>query len=240
MPEQYLGTVIHVGVRMDGPGGISAVMRSLRDSTLGERWRPGLRRVHNEQRSSADCLWQSAFFPARVAVALMRYPGAMVHVHMSTGGSFWRKRMAISLARFARRRVLIHLHGGHFESLGVREAGEASSGFPHPGEQLCGCGPKRLLARAHPCPGSFSQLRGDPQRGPPSGTLRAGGSTPPKVVFLGKFKVEKGIEDVLAAARRIQELGVEASWVLLARETRPTRAVRPARRRALPSSRCPG
>lgn len=213
MPEQYLGTVIHVGVRMDGPGGIAAVMRGLRDSALGERWRLVFVESITSSGPLLVRLWQSALFPPRVAIALIRHPGAMMHVHMSTGGSFWRKRMAIFLARCGRRPVLIHLHGGHFETWATENAARLRAAS----RILTSCSAvvalsdswrERILALA---PSANCVVIHNAVQLPDSPSL---GSIPPRVVFLGKMKVEKGIEDVLVAARAIQERGIEASWVL--------------------------
>lgn len=58
---------------------------------------------------------------ARAGAALLQFLGllvlgrvALLHVHLASGVSFWRKAAFIAAARLFRRPVLLHLHGGEF------------------------------------------------------------------------------------------------------------------------------
>jgi len=47
---------------------------------------------------------------------LLRGRGAVLHVHVSSRSSFWRKAVFIWMARIADKRIVFHLHGGGFRS----------------------------------------------------------------------------------------------------------------------------
>ena len=46
---------------------------------------------------------------------LVLHRPALVHIHIASRGSFWRKLVFFALARLARVPVLLHVHGGGFE-----------------------------------------------------------------------------------------------------------------------------
>lgn len=47
---------------------------------------------------------------------LMKSEVKIVHVHGATRGSFWRKSIFIYLAKLFRKKVIYHIHGGHFDT----------------------------------------------------------------------------------------------------------------------------
>lgn len=213
MPEHSFGTVIHVGPRMDTPGGMAGVMRYMRDSSLAREWQLVFVESIVTAAPLPIRLWQSALFVLRVAVALVRHPGAMMHAHMAQGGSFWRKTIAISLARVAGRPVVGHIHGNNFDEWAsanprrrraVARVLEQCTAVVVLGESWR----KRILAVA----GSARcvvirnavTIPAEPTRG----------SSPPVVVFLGRLDTRKGIHELLAAMHSIQDCGIDASWVL--------------------------
>ena len=53
---------------------------------------------------------------ARLTGLLVRGKVALLHVHVASGPSFWRKAVFIGVARLFGRPVLFHLHGGHFRN----------------------------------------------------------------------------------------------------------------------------
>jgi len=52
----------------------------------------------------------------RYFIWLLRGRGAVLHVHVSSHASFWRKALFIWAAVLARRKVVFHLHGGGFRA----------------------------------------------------------------------------------------------------------------------------
>jgi glycosyltransferase involved in cell wall biosynthesis len=203
-------TVIHVGNRMDSPGGIAAVMRYLRDSALGERWNLVFVESVTGGASLPLRVVQSAVFPFRVAVALLRWPGAIVHVHMTGRGSFWRKRIAIGLARLARRDVIVHVHGAIHTW--ARQRPRSMRAVTRLFERVTVVVALSESLRRHIleiAPGTCCIVirNGVPIPGQP-----ATGSTPPRVLFLGLLHPKKGIVELFDAIRELQSEDVPATW----------------------------
>lgn len=137
----------------------------------------------------------------RVATMLLTFRVALLHLHMSMRGSFWRKALFLLMGRLAGVPVVIHLHGSEFAVFY-----DASSGwvkwmiravFGHASavvvlseswrQFVSGLTKTQVIVI-----GNFVTDRYDPQR--------AGRSRNPRsVLFLGQFGARKGIYDLLAA-----------------------------------------
>jgi glycosyltransferase involved in cell wall biosynthesis len=188
-------------------------MRSLRDSALANDWRLVFVGSITVGASLPVRFWQSALFPARVAIALIKYPRAMMHVHLAQRGSFWRKRIAAGLARLAGRPVLVHVHGSVFDKWASAEPRRLravarlleSSRFVVVLSESWRVRILALAGAAHCVVIRNSvALPAEPARG----------SDPPLVLFLGELGVRKGVDGLLSAIRGIQAQGIPASWVL--------------------------
>jgi glycosyltransferase involved in cell wall biosynthesis len=102
-------------------GGISNWMVAVRDGGLAERCEI---RVVNSSPSAADVTGRSRLRPGRaldalrilaaLAVELVRFRPAVVHVNTSYFWAFLRDGLAIRMARFAGARTVLHLRGGDF------------------------------------------------------------------------------------------------------------------------------
>lgn len=107
--------VVMVGTPLAGQGGMSAVVDAYRAGGLfeqfsvlyiaavdqGTRWRKLLTAIH--------ALW--LFF-----CTLLGQRVGLVHIHLASGASFWRKSVFAALAYVLRKRVILHVHGGNFLS----------------------------------------------------------------------------------------------------------------------------
>lgn len=108
--ESYL---VMIGPPPDGWGGISSVVAAYRESGLFERCRvnyvspvadgPVVRKL--AAAASALC---------RFGVLLAGGKVHLVHIHLASGVSFWRKAVFASLAYSFGRPVILHLHSGNF------------------------------------------------------------------------------------------------------------------------------
>ncbi|MGH8298549.1 MAG: glycosyltransferase family 4 protein [Steroidobacteraceae bacterium] len=118
MPEPITLTpscrsVLMVGTDLRGMGGIRAVVQGYIDAGLFERvdctyvttHRPG---SHWTKLAVALTGWM------QVAVRLLTLDAPLVHIHLSSRASFWRKSVVCVLARLARRPYLLHVHGSEF------------------------------------------------------------------------------------------------------------------------------
>jgi glycosyltransferase involved in cell wall biosynthesis len=206
------GVVIHAGPKLDGPGGVAAMMRNLRDSQLADCRHLVFVESVTHGAALPVRLLESALFPLRFSAALLRWPGALVHVHMARRGSFWRKRMAIGLARMAGRNVIIHIHGlidtwAAGSPTTLRKVGQVLE----QASAVVALSPlwrDRILTVA---PAAKCVVIGNGVRTP---DFVSEGSHPPCVLFLSMLDRSKGIDELLAAIHGIQSAGVKATWIL--------------------------
>lgn len=106
-------TVLMVGTDLAGMGGIRTVVEGYVQAGLFEKiactyvatHRPG---SHWTKLVAAATGW------TRVAWRLATLDAPLVHVHLSSRASFWRKAVVCLLARLARRPYLLHVHGSEF------------------------------------------------------------------------------------------------------------------------------
>lgn len=102
-----------VGTDLTGMGGIRTVVQGYIDAGLFDRvdctyvttHRPG---SHWRKVAAALTGWMG------VAVRLCTLRAPLVHIHLSSRASFWRKAVVCALARLARRPYLLHVHGSEF------------------------------------------------------------------------------------------------------------------------------
>jgi glycosyltransferase involved in cell wall biosynthesis len=106
-------SVLMVGTDLDGIGGVRAVVCGYRDAGLFERIR--LRYVATHRYGSPWVKMAAALRGwTRVALLLLTLDAPLVHVHLASRASFWRKLAVCLMARSARRPYLLHLHGAEF------------------------------------------------------------------------------------------------------------------------------
>lgn len=106
-------SVIMVGTDLTGMGGIRTVVQGYIDAGLFDRidctyvttHRFGSRRA---KVAAALSGWMG------VALRLLTLDEPLVHIHLSSRASFWRKSVVCALARLARRPYLLHVHGSEF------------------------------------------------------------------------------------------------------------------------------
>jgi glycosyltransferase involved in cell wall biosynthesis len=119
--------VLMVGPALDQKGGMAAVERALLGGWDHERYRVRHVATYASHHGRSAVKFVKAI-PAlfRVAWALARWKPHIVHVHLSQGGSWYRKSAVVILARvFGARTVLLHAHASNFhilyeESRGLR------------------------------------------------------------------------------------------------------------------------
>jgi glycosyltransferase involved in cell wall biosynthesis len=105
--------IVMVGTSLATRGGISAVVRGYRDAGLFARWPIEYVESHCDG-SRATKLAQAAGAFARMAWLALRHPHAVLHVHVASRASFWRKCVFMALARLTGWPYVFHLHGGGF------------------------------------------------------------------------------------------------------------------------------
>jgi glycosyltransferase involved in cell wall biosynthesis len=113
-PESACRTVLMVGTDLAGMGGIRTVVEGYIEAGLFEEidctyvttHRPG---SHGTKLIAALSGW------TWVTVRLATLDSPLVHVHLSSRASFWRKSVVCLLARLLRRPYLLHVHGSEFQ-----------------------------------------------------------------------------------------------------------------------------
>jgi glycosyltransferase involved in cell wall biosynthesis len=103
--------ILMFGPSMDFPGGMTEVIRAYSAAGVFEVWPLRYISTFAEQNLSAK-LWPWLSAVCRLLIQLAGRRVALVHVHSSVYGSFWRKSVLCALAFVFRVPYVIHLHSG--------------------------------------------------------------------------------------------------------------------------------
>ena len=191
--------VLYVSTSLQTRGGIASYVRMLRGTELWARWSVRHVATHRDGSAVLKIAAFTAALPRYLAELLLRRPD-LVHVHMSSYGSFARKALLCWIARALRVPVLLHVHGSEFDRFHDQ--------LPRPGRALVRATlehsavvvalgqvwAERLGAIA---PAARVVVVPNGVRVPPP-RLRAGDG-PPRVVFLGEIGERKGAFILLEA-----------------------------------------
>lgn len=206
--------VLMVGTHATTRGGVRTVVEGYRDHGLFRRAPITFVATHWERSK-----WQKALIAAggwlTAAWHLLRLDRPLVHVHVSSRASFWRKSIVCVMARIARRPYLLHVHGGEFLRFYAQECGPCARWFIRRvfaraalvlaltegwRERLSGICPEariEVLPNGVPLP-ALADRRSDRR---------------PRVLFLGILHRAKGTHDLVRAFARIAPSHPE--WTLV-------------------------
>jgi glycosyltransferase involved in cell wall biosynthesis len=223
-------------------GGIASVCASYRDGGLFERL--DVRYLSTfEQGSAARKL-------AAATSALLRFSGLLlarrvgvVHVHVATNASFWRKALFCELARLARVPVLLHLHSGDTPAF----------------LQRCGAVGRRWVMRTlrgaqrvivlsaewqawlHTLdPTLPTEVLPNPVPPAPAGAAAQARSAEPSVLFLGRLQAAKGVPELITAFADVRQRLPGARLVLCGEGDRTALHEQLAALKLLGAVDCPG
>jgi len=196
--------IVMVGTSPEARGGIATVVRNYQDSGLISKW--GVRYVvtHVQESKFAKLRCASSAW-LKLVVMLLFNRVSLLHVHMSSRNSTWRKFTYILAAAAFRVPYLIHMHGGNYADFYEKECGSF-------GKLLI----RTLLRKAKYVLVLSSSWATDMQRIAPDtkimvlhnsvpipelavGPSKTGDSAP-SVVFLGLICEGKGVFDLVRAA----------------------------------------
>ena len=193
-----------LGTSLDTRGGISSVVRVYEQYGLFERF--GIRYIATHCDGSAlRKLWCAMSALGSYAVALLRRP-ALVHVHVASRASFWRKSTFFLLAFLFDVPAVLHLHGGGFAVFYDKECGPLRKRFVRFVYNRC----QRVLVLSAAWQKWVLQMCSNPNvvsiYNPvlvPDQTPSWENRTPGSVLFLGRLGPGKGSYDLLNAAARV-------------------------------------
>lgn len=188
-----------VSTSLQTRGGISTYVRMLRGTELWSRWRMEHIATHRDGGAGAKVGAFAVGFARYLGALLLRRPD-VVHVHMSSYGSFVRKALMTWTARLVRVPVILHVHGSEFDVFHdrlpaplrtiVRATLERAAVVVALGDRWA----QRLREIA---PAARVVTIPNAVRVPDETSARRAGS--PKVVFLGEIGERKGAFSLLEA-----------------------------------------
>lgn len=114
--------VLMVGTHVETMGGISTVVRGYMDTSLFRRFRIVYVDTHRDGKSIAK-LYYAAAGLLRVLFELIRGGKPLVHIHLSSRTSFWRKLFVCRMALLFSRPYILHVHGSEFMQFFEDESG---------------------------------------------------------------------------------------------------------------------
>jgi glycosyltransferase involved in cell wall biosynthesis len=206
--------VVMLGPGLGCRGGISSVCASYRDGGVFERLR--VRYVSTfEQGSAARKLVAAASAVLRLGGLLLTRRVSLVHVHVATNASFWRKAFFCELARLAGVPYLLHLHSGDTPAF-VQRCGAMGRHWVM--RTLRGA--QRVVVLSAEWKAWLTTLDPTlptevlPNPVPPATAGPAARSTEPSVLFLGRLQPAKGVPELITAFAEVRKLLPGARLVL--------------------------
>jgi glycosyltransferase involved in cell wall biosynthesis len=192
-------SIVVLGSAPEVRGGISAMIGVCRAHGLFERWEAIHLPTHRDGSPLAKALIAASSL-ARFAAMLARGRVGLVHAHIASGASFWRKLVFLALARAFRVPYILHVHAGDFPEhyAGLGRAGRALLRWLYGGAQAV----VALSASWRPAlldavPHARVEVVPNPVAIPP--WRPASHRASPVALFLGIVRPEKGVYDLLAA-----------------------------------------
>lgn len=192
-------TILMIGPAREVRGGISAIVNVYFGHGLFERW-PAEYLATQCDGSKLRKAWKAATSWIAFMARLLAGRVAMLHVHIASDASFWRKSLFILPAHLLRVPYLLHMHGGNFIEFYRGRSAPVRAFIRWLYRHAC-----RVIALSEEwrapleemAPGSRVVVIPSPVEIPQWRAALDG--DPPTVVFLGVIKARKGVHDLLRA-----------------------------------------
>ena len=107
---------ITIATSMNGKGGVATVLNTLNSGGFFEKWNMKLIASHNSESKfkGVNRLFLFASVFVKLAYFNLFYKVGIVHIHMSSRGSYLRKSLITRFAALLSNKIIIHLHGAEF------------------------------------------------------------------------------------------------------------------------------
>jgi glycosyltransferase involved in cell wall biosynthesis len=115
-------SVLMVGPSPRGQGGMATVVNSYQNGGLFERFAIRYVSTHIDG-SLQEKAWIAAKSVSQVARLLVTSDAPLIHIHLASRASVWRKGVICAMARIARRPYFLHAHGSEFRKFYHEECG---------------------------------------------------------------------------------------------------------------------
>ncbi len=190
--------VLMIGPAMEARGGIASVVRAYHEGGLTGRL--------NVRYLATVCdgplamkVWRLSHALVTAAIELAVNRSCILHIHLSSRRSTWRKSLFASIAYLMRRRVVLHLHGSEFRQFFEHECGPARRWIVRQlfrrADHVLVLSSQWLEWMNSAIPGAQVTVLANPAVSPV--VHRSPGSM---VLFLGRLGRRKGVYDLLEAA----------------------------------------
>lgn len=195
--------VLMIGPDRSVHGGISGVVNNYYDAGITER--VDLNYIGTMvEGSKLRKLWQAVKAYVKFLVVLPQYP--VVHVNVASDSSYYRKSLFIKAAKCAGKKIVIHQHGGDFETFYEKEQNDKGR---EKIRQLLGMGDVFLVLS--PVLEQFFKRILDPARvilfpnavPVPSHIEKEYGKQ--RILFLGRLCKEKGLRELFSILPQLHE-----------------------------------
>lgn len=105
-----------IATSIDGQGGIASVLQQYHKYGLLEKWKIKLLVSHRVDSNILESIFIFLKCFILLSFYLLSRDVGFVHIHMASNGSYKRKSILLRLVKFFGCKVILHLHGGGFNS----------------------------------------------------------------------------------------------------------------------------
>ena len=206
--------IVMIGTSRDVRGGISAMMNVYYAHGLFERWNARYLATHRDGSKAAKLVQAAKIWLAFMAL-LLAGRVALLHVHIASNASFWRKALFIVPAHLLRVPYVLHMHGGNFIDF-YRTRSRPGQRFIRwvyaRAERVIALSDewRRVLLEMQP----ESRVVVIPNPVDIPAWQASLDVAPPTVLFLGVIRERKGVHDLLRAWKGVLRVAPDARLVL--------------------------